>query len=153
MMTEKDKIRECLVQILNDVKQMVLSTSNQNSPWCATVFFAFDSELNIYFFSTSSRRHSKEIAVNKRVSGAVAREHKLDLEEKHRGVQFEGKCTLISNSEVNEAYDLLRKRFPSITKFHLLKDATKELYKIHVDKFVLFDTLNFPKDPRKELQN
>ncbi len=71
--------------------------------------------------------------------------------EKHRGIQFEGKCSLVDKSNSVEAYNLFRKRFPQITKFHSLKDASKELYKINIEKFVLFDTLNFPKDPRKEL--
>lgn len=151
METNKN-VKKFVVQILNNVKQMVVCASKDNRPWCATVFFAFDENLNLYFFSTEKRRHSKDISNNPNVSGAIAREHKLALGEPSMGIQFEGVCKLVGSGEVKEAYGLYKKRFPEITKFHTLKDANKELYKIKVDKFVLFDSLNFPKDPRKELE-
>ena len=139
-------------EILSNVKQMVICTSSNNKPWSATVFFAFDKDLNLYFFSTENRRHSKEIISNPHVAGAIAREHKEGLEEPSRGVQFEGECKLVELSVVKEAYELYKKRFPEITEFHDLEDAPKELYKIKIKKFVLFDTLNFPDEPRQELE-
>ena len=146
------KIKNLVEEILGNVKQMVLSTSKNNKPWSATVLFASDKNLNLYFFSTPDRRHSKEIAENPNVSGAIAREHTKALKEQsHRGVQFEGECSLVKPAEVEEAYTLFKKRFPEIVEFHTLEDAPKELYKIKVKNFVLFDTLNFPENSRQEI--
>ena len=151
-MEDKIKIKKHIEEILGGVKQMVLSTSKDNKPWSATVLFASDKNLNLYFFSTKNRRHSKEISENPCVSGAIAREHTKGLaEESHRGAQFEGSCKLVTQEEVKDAYELFKKRFPEIVEYHTLEDATKELYKIKVSNFVLFDTLNFPENSRQEL--
>ncbi len=146
-----DKVRELIQELLSSVKQMVVCSCKDNQPWAATVFFAFDKDLNLYFFSRENRRHSKEIAENPKVAGAIAREHKEGLGEQSRGVQFEGECKLIEPNNLNEGYDLYKMRFPQITNVHPLKNASKELYRIKVKKFVLFDTLNFPDISRQEL--
>src|SRR3989338_5645636 len=145
-------IKKYIEEILASVKQMVLCTCKNNKPWSATVLFVADKDLNLYFFSTPNRRHSKEISENPFVSGAIAREHTKGLaEQSHRGIQFEGECRLVKSGEVKEAYTLFKKIFPGIGKYHSIEDATKEMYKIKVKSFVLFDTLNFPKDSRREL--
>lgn len=148
----KNKVKINIEEILANVKQMVISTCKDNKPWSATVLFACDKNLNLYFFSTGDRKHSKEIAKNPNVSGAIAREHTKGLaEDSHRGIQFEGICKLVAPAEVKNAYELVKKRFPQIVEYHTLEDAPKELYKIKVNKFVLFDTLNFSDEPRQEL--
>ncbi len=144
-------VKELIKETLSNVKQMVLCSCKDNQPWAATVFFVFDKDLNLYFFSRETRRHSKEIADNPRVAGAIAKEHKEGLGEPSRGVQFEGECKLVEPNKLNEAYDLYKARFPQIINVHPLKNASKELYKIKIKKFVLFDTLNFPDISRQEL--
>lgn len=152
MKTENEKVKSLVQEILSTVKQMVISTCKDNKSWSATVLFAFDDNLNLYFFSAENRRHSREISENPSVSGAISREHTKGLKEpSHRGVQFQGECKLAKADEVKNAYNLFKKRFPEITEFHKIEDAPKELYKIEVSNFVLFDTQNFPKNPRKEL--
>ena len=148
----ENKVKNLIEEILGSVKQMVLCTSKSNKPWSATVLFVADKDLNIYFFSTPNRRHSKEISENTFVSGAIYREHTKGLaEQSHRGIQFEGECRLVKTAEVRDAYELFQNRFPEIVKFHEMKNATKEMYKIKVKNFVLFDTLNFKANPRQEL--
>ena len=145
-------VKKYIEEIMGNVKQMVLCTSKDNKPWSATVLFTADKNFNIYFFSTEERRHSKEIAENPHISGAIARDHTKGLaEESHIGLQFEGECKLVKANEVKKAYELFQKRFPQIVKYHTLEDAPKELYKIKVKAFVLFDTLNFKDNPRQEL--
>ena len=144
--------KKYLEEILENVKQMVLCTCKNNKPWSATVFFVFDKNLNLYLFSRPARRHSKEIIENPSVSGAIAKEHKDGLGEPSRGVQFEGRCKLVEKSELKDAYNIYKKRFPQIIKFHPLENASKELYKIEVNNFVLFDTLIFPNVSRQELK-
>ena len=139
-----------LKEVLSSVKQMVICTCKENKPWAATVIFACDQELNLYFFSSKERRHSKEIKKNKYVAGAVASEHKQGLHEPvHLGVQFEGTCQLVNKKEAEASYELFRKCHPRIVEFHDKKDAIKELYKVKVKKFVLFDTSK--KNMRQEI--
>ena len=147
-----DKVRTLVEGILSDVKQMVICSSSSNKPWAATVFFAFDKDLDLYFFSIPERRHSKEIAANPNVAGVIAREHKKTLEEPARGLQFEGECKLVTENEAKAAYELYQKRLPKITEFHDIEDAPEELHKVTVKNFVLFDTLNFPENSRRELK-
>ena len=140
-MKNKNQAINEIKEILSNVKQMVICTSLQNKPWAATVLFACDAQLHLYFFSVPTTRHSKEIKKNKFIAGAIASEHKKGLEEPfHLGIQFEGTCDLIKKSELKAAYESYRKRHPKIIKFHSRKDASKELYKIKINKFVLFDT-------------
>ena len=56
---------------------MGISSTSSNKPYSATVFFCFDEELNIYFLSTSQRRHSKEIVENPNVALTIA-SHKVE---------------------------------------------------------------------------
>ena len=56
---------------LEEVKLEVIATSLNDKPWAASVFFAFDEKLNIYFMSSLARRHSEEILKNKRVAFAI----------------------------------------------------------------------------------
>ena len=128
-------------KILKNVKQMTLSTSNQNKPWATTLIFAYDQELYLYFFSAQDTRHSQHIRNNKFIAGTIASEHTKGLAEPfHQGIQFEGTCLLVTPKEVTSAYKCYKQRHPLISEFHDKKDATKELYKIKVNKFVLFDT-------------
>ena len=65
MITDVEKvIREYLPEVIH----MSLATSHNNVPWICEVHYAFDDELNLYFRSLQSRRHSKEIAENKQVA-------------------------------------------------------------------------------------
>ena len=136
-----DEAIKGIKKILSSVHQMVLCTSNKNKPWTATVIFANDEDLNLYFFSSKERRHSQEIEKNKFVAGSIAAEHKKGLNERvHRGLQFEGVCKLVDESEAEKMYENFKKRHKNIVKFHDKKSATKELYKIKVKVFVLFDS-------------
>lgn len=50
---------------------MQLATSLDNQPWVCNVWFAADTKLNIYWFSSITRRHSDEVTKNQKVAGAI----------------------------------------------------------------------------------
>lgn len=50
---------------------MSLATSADNKPRVCEVYFVYDTDLNFYFRSKTSRRHSQEIAKNPYVSANI----------------------------------------------------------------------------------
>jgi len=52
---------------------MQLATALDNQPWVCSVWFAADKDLNIYWFSSTTRRHSGEVLKNKKVAAAIGR--------------------------------------------------------------------------------
>lgn len=130
-------IREYLPQIIH----MSLATCVGNSPWVCEVHYVFDDDLNLYFRSLKSRRHSNEIEINPKVAGNMITQHKIS--EKPRGVYFEGLAEeLIDVDENHPAYKLYCERFN--TDSSILEEAKREdghkFYKITVTKFYLFDS-------------
>ena len=67
---------------------MSLATVVNNKPWVSEVHFVYDDNLNLYWRSLSSRRHSQEIAVNPNVAGSIVKQHQAD--ESPHGLFFEG---------------------------------------------------------------
>jgi uncharacterized protein YhbP (UPF0306 family) len=130
---------------------MSLATSADNKPWVCEVHFAYDDELNLYFQSLKSRRHSQEIAKNPNVAGNIVTQHPAG--QKPRGVYFEGTAEIVENVDENHpAYTSLNKRFGMGPKIIQEADSDEghKFYKIKPSMFVLFDTVNFPENSRQE---
>jgi len=131
---------------------MSLATSANNKPWICEVHYVYDDNLNLYFLSKPSRRHSEEIAQNPNVAGNIVKQHSST--EKPRGVYFEGTAEMLANpGEGSPAYKLYDERFGlSESMRKEIKDdpAGHKFYKIKPELFVLFDTINFPDNSRQE---
>ncbi len=133
-------IENVIRQYLPTVIHLSLATTRDSQPWICEVHYVFDDDLNLYFRSKPSRRHSLEIADNNRVAGNIVAQHVVG--EKPRGVYFEGVAELLENvDERSVAYTLYCDRFG--TTEEILTDAKKEdghkFYKISVSKYYLFD--------------
>lgn len=149
-------IRELIVDYFKGAKLMSLATCNKNKPWVATVWFAFDDKLNLYFISQNFRRHVAEIKNNPNVAGTIANPHK-DLGVKVRGIQFEGKASEVSVPELPKIFKLFVRRFPNAKANvksikNIIENTIKtRFYKIEPLRYVLFDEVNFPKNSQQEL--
>lgn len=133
-------VEKVIREYIGNVIHMSLGTSANNKPWVCEVHFAFDENLNIYFRSLTSRRHSQDIAGNAQVAGNIVESH--GMQDRPRGVYFEGTAELLSDvSEDSEAYQAVNQRFSLGTK--ILDESTNEeghqFYKITVSDFYLFD--------------
>ncbi len=133
-------IREYLPQIVH----MSLGTSKDNKPWVCEVHFAYDDELNLYFRSNLSRRHSQEIAANPNVAGDIVRQHKLD--EYPKGVYFEGTAKLLApGTEQDKAAECIQKVLEENSD-DILEQAKNpdgpQFYKITVSNWYVFGKLD-----------
>jgi uncharacterized protein YhbP (UPF0306 family) len=118
---------------------MSLATSKNNKPWVCEVHFAYDEDLNLYFRSKASRRHSQEIVANPNVAGNVIKQHELD--EMPVGLYFEGTCERLNEGEArNRAFECLKERLNiSDTTPEEAKDEDgHQFYKIFVQNWYLF---------------
>jgi uncharacterized protein YhbP (UPF0306 family) len=145
-------VEKVIREYLPDVIHMSLATSHENKPWVCEVHYVYDENLNLYFRSTAQRRHSKEISQNQFVAGNIVRQHQKG--EKPRGVYFGGKAQMLENvDENNIAYKLYCERFG--TNESILEDAKKEdghkFYKITVNKYYVFDTIESSPSQKYEL--
>lgn len=145
--------RKLIEDYLKEAKLMQLATSADEQPWVCSVWFAVDSDLNIYFFSSETRRHSGEINKNNKVAGAMVLPQTPD--DLPRGLQFQGTVELLVEQEdINKAISVYGGRiFPveKIKEFMEDDETPHKFYKITPTQFVLFDMVNFPDDSRQQL--
>lgn len=142
-------IREYLPQVIH----MSLGTSRDNKPWVCEVHFAYDDELNLYYRSFTTRRHSQEIAANPQVAGSIVKQHVIH--ESPKGVYFEGTASIVKPGEEQlKAFQYLNQRIQEGDG--ILEEAQqpngRQFYKIVVDTFYFFGILDSESPKKYELQ-
>jgi uncharacterized protein YhbP (UPF0306 family) len=104
------------------------------------VHYVYDDELNLYWRSLPSRRHSQEIAHNPNIAGNIIQQHAVG--EKPQGVYFEGTAEILQGITLDDlAYKLYSERFgsgPDIIDQQADPNGN-HFYKITVQKFYMFD--------------
>ncbi len=132
---------------------MQLATSKDNKPWLCTVHMFSDEDLNLYWFSTEERRHSKDIASNNNVAAYILVHENTEEENWVIGIAIEGTAEKLPHAE-NEA--VIRKYQTKLRKpDEFVQDVLSGknphvLYKLTPLNFALFDTKNFQNGPRQE---
>lgn len=150
-------LKQLIENYLREAKLMQVATVADNKPWVATVWYAHDKNLNLYFISRKDRRHIQELKNNSHVAGTIVVAHEEGIGQKVRGIQFAGKAEIVGIRELINAYTLLKKKYPNIVKHIPNLDFVKQgailvrFYKIIPTTVVLFDEINFPDNPRQEL--
>lgn len=86
--------KKLIYDFLNVRRQMVLSTYDGH-PWIATLYYAIDNELNIYFLSNPDTIHCKQLEKNPQVAVSVA-DSPQNPESKKKGIQLFGYAKRIS---------------------------------------------------------
>jgi len=124
---------------LPDILHMSLATTVNNKPWVCELHFAYDDDLNLYFRSLASRRHSQDIAINPYVAGNIVTQH--GITDKPRGVYFEGTAKKIESDSERAA---VIKYFKRIGADEAAVEEAKnpdghQFYKITVLDYYVFD--------------
>lgn len=142
---------ELIRQYLPQGRMMQIATVSGDQPWICTVYFVEDDQLNLYWLSWPTRRHSQEIAANNKIAVAVP----VKFDKPVVGVQAEGTAEVVTDKQV--VADVMRRyveRYNSGQQFYERFAAGQNqhvLYKFTPSKFVLFDEVSFPSDGRKEI--
>jgi uncharacterized protein YhbP (UPF0306 family) len=145
------KLRQLVEEYLKEARMMQVATAKDGQPWACTVYFAFDKELNLYWISTPTRRHSLEIENNSKVAGVIVLPHKPGQEV--RGIQFEGVAKSLGKKESMNAlkHYMLRFGMPIKRVKEILAGKDKHVcYGIKPSSIILFDEVNYPDSPRQE---
>jgi len=104
---------------------LTLATCDEGRPWAATVFFASDRELRLYFVSDHRTRHGRDMAANSRVAGAVNPDCSNWGEV--RGVQLEGQVEVVDGAERLAALKTYLAKFPDVrAMFERPRDKNEE---------------------------
>lgn len=134
-------IEKVVRENIDKTVHMSLGTCQDNAPWVCEVHFAYDDDLNLYFRSKPSRRHSQDIAANPNVAGNIVRQHALG--EYPLGIYFEGTAELMDPDAIQTAYEVTAKRM-SLGE-EILEEAAKEdghkFYKVTVKNWYVFGKL------------
>lgn len=145
--------RELIRQYLAQCRIMQLATTDGNTPWVCNVHYYADGDLNIYWISTETREHSKHIAHNPNVA-AVLMVHADTAEEPFViGLSVAGQAELAPDvmSTIGAAYVEHTAKPQALFDKLTSGDNPHQFYRLKPTKFVLFDTKNFPQEPRQEV--
>lgn len=104
-------MEERISKFIEANKVFTLATSDNNEPYCASCFYAFDEENQLLIFSSEEgTNHIKQGIDNNKVSGTINTE--ITSVAKIKGIQFKGKFIDPSKEEQESLYSLYYKRFP-----------------------------------------
>ena len=103
---------ETVGDFLGSHTTMTLATSGEDGPWAAALFYAHDSDLNLYFISAKDTRHAADIERNPRVAVAVNAQHKdwSDI----RGLQIGGVAEIVPPDQRAGAVETYLAKFPDL---------------------------------------
>lgn len=145
-------VKQLITDYLQEARLMQVATAKDNQPWVCTVHFAYDEHFNLYWISLPSTRHSQEIMANEKVAGTIVLPHIPG--QKPRGIQFQGIAQKAEGDAMQKAMDVYAARMGmnDERKKNILSGEDGHVpYVIKPTLFVLFDTVNFPDNPRQEL--
>lgn len=148
-------IKQLIRDYLSEHRVMQIATSVNNQPWVCNIHYIADEDFNIYWISTPQRRHSLEIAENPNVAFVIKVHEDTDNEPYVIGLSGEGKASLVPENEVEtvgKKYFAKTGKSSSILDDILSGKNPHRFYKMNVKKFTLFDTNNFPDNPRQEIE-
>ena len=112
MNTSEPSAQELASRFLDEIATLTLATCHGNHPWAATVFFAADKHMNLYFVSDHRTRHAQDLAANGKVAVTVNPE--CDNWHDVRGLQISGKVEVVEGVERARALAIYLKKFPQI---------------------------------------
>lgn len=88
--------RAAIREMLAAHNTLTLSTAGESGPWAATVFYASDADLNLYFVSDYRTRHAHDMAASGRAAGAINPD--CSGWNEVRGLQLEGAIEVLEGT-------------------------------------------------------
>jgi len=115
------QLDERILKFIDEHHVLTLAVSNLNIPWCASCFYVYLPERNLFVFTSDpDTRHIQDVVQgnNYDVAGAIALETKIT--GKIRGIQFAGPIRKLHAEELKSAKKVFLERFP-IARFSTLQ--------------------------------
>ena len=120
--THLPRIRE----LLAGHSTITLATAADGRSWAATVFYASDAELNLYFVSDLKTRHGREMHHDARVTGAINQD--VATWDEVIGLQVEGRALVLEGEARLKALDAYLEKFPDVRRlFDRPKDDNEKI--------------------------
>lgn len=137
------ELRADIKKYLDEAKMMQLATARDSHPWISNLWFVADKDLNVYWISSSTRRHSAEIYDNERVAAAMCVVQEPS-QSNRGGVQIEGVAREVKKPlEIARALKLYAARgiFSTAQVKKFMSDARNphRFYRISPERIVYFD--------------
>lgn len=145
-------VEQVVREYIDKTVHLSLATTDGNKPWVCEVHFAYDGQLNVYFRSLKTRRHSQEIAANPNVAGNII--DRYDVGAPVVGLYFEGTAKLIDNDEERKAAFVCLQSRLNVSEEALAEAAREDghqFYKITVANWYVFGRFGAPKGQKHQL--
>lgn len=146
--------RELLEEYVRGGKLMQLATvAGDGTPTVCSVWYAAEFRPDtLNFLSRSDRVHSRNIAVNSAVAGAIVDIPLEELGQVVRGVSFTGRATQLPATGIEAEIAAFTGRWPNASEtLRALPEGRSRLFRISVSQWLLFDEENYPGDPRRTI--
>ena len=138
-------------QLVAKASVMQLATTVDDKPWICNLYFVTDDELNFYWLSYQSRRHSQDIVKNPQAAINVA----IKLDQPVIGLQAEGVVSQVDDpaivKSVMKTYVDVHQVGQQFYDNFINKTAKHSLYVLKPSLITVFDELNNPKNPQNKL--
>lgn len=121
-----------------------VATYGTEHPWIASVYYSFDTDLNLYFLSSPKTIHCKQIKENPKVAVAITNSNQ-SLTGKKKGLQLFGTAHQISDvAKIKHALDLWKQHLKvenkDLSYENMAKKViTSKMYKITPKKIKFFN--------------
>jgi uncharacterized protein YhbP (UPF0306 family) len=145
MTSSEVELKKYVLDYLEQNRVMTLATCRAGTPWAASVMFAYDDDLNLYFLSKPETRKTQNLLANPKVSVTVNQVQKTP--GKVIGVQLEGSAEMLDKKKNSKEQEIFKNRFNWAEKY--LSDH--ELFKITPKKIYYLDDARFGPGGREEL--
>jgi len=148
---DQKSLHESVEAILGTTTLCSMATAKGSLPYINTAFFAWSSDLHIYFLSKPTRQHSVNLDNNPTISLTVF-DGSQSFGSLLKGLQIFGKCVLAMGTQANQAFDVYTKRFPKLLEqIPSFEDYERSviqsrLYAVTAESIKIFDEPRFGKD-------
>jgi uncharacterized protein YhbP (UPF0306 family) len=115
-MTDRESLKISICRYLVRHTTLSLATCHNGRPWSTNLFYASDDDCRLYFVSSATTLHCKQIAVNPRVSVSISRQC-ADWKG-IKGLQLDGVARVVSEVDRETVVELYLAKFPDLKKLH-----------------------------------
>jgi len=141
-------VRKRILEVLEKGYLLSLGTIDDGGVWVSEVIYVYDDNLNIYWMSKPSCRHSKALQKNSNIAGTITISN--NIKDLDFGLQLSGKIMEVEENKVNLIIKFLKKKCKSIPQDPLkIMSSGFIWYKITPTKIDLIDQENFGYEKRE----